>query len=103
MATHLRLLRRFLKLNQKDPDGFVLRGRVLLVQNKNAEAVAQLHEAVNFAPNSSEARYYLGLAQYQSGNHQAAENEWTQAAKNPGRFCSTRTGVGAIETGITKC
>ena len=75
-----------LKANPKNPDGLVLRGRILLTQNKIADALTQLQAAVNLAPNSAIARYALGLAHLQSGNRKAAESEWIEGARNPGRF-----------------
>src|SRR4030095_4036874 len=80
------LAEEMLKVDHINTEGLVLKGRILLAQNNNSQALTLLQDAVKHAPNSPSARYFLGLAHFQSGNRRAAEAEWTEAARNPGRF-----------------
>jgi putative PEP-CTERM system TPR-repeat lipoprotein len=75
-----------LKANPKSAEGLVLKGRLLLAQNKVKEAIPHLSSAVNQNANSPIARYFYGLALVQSGDRQGADREWTEASRNPGHF-----------------
>src|SRR5205085_11875042 len=72
------------KANPNSSDGLVLKGRVLLAQNKTQEALKELQQSVRNEPSSTVARYYLGLAYLQANDRLKAENEWTEAARSGG-------------------
>jgi tetratricopeptide (TPR) repeat protein len=86
-----------LKTNPKSADGLVLKGRILLAQNRNAEAMIEFQSAVAIAPYSAMSRYFLGLSHLQSGNREAAEKEWTKAARSPGRFLQPTLGLAQLK------
>lgn len=75
-----------LKTNNKDIDALMIRGQILMMQNKALEAIRTLQDAVTAAPTSQEARYLLGLAAQQSGDRARAEQEWMSAAEKGSRF-----------------
>src|SRR5207244_9133320 len=75
-----------LKASGQDTEALLLKGRILLGQNKVSEAIVQLQSAVKSNPNSVTARYYLGHAYLQAKNPKGAEMEWTEAVKTGGTF-----------------
>jgi len=82
----LAMAEEMLKADPRSAGAMVMKGRVLLAQGKTPEALPLLQSAVSTRPDSVQARFYLGLAHLQSNNRQAAESEWVEAARNPGRF-----------------
>jgi tetratricopeptide (TPR) repeat protein len=60
-------------------------GRVLLAQGKHQEALVALQKAVQGAPDSAEAHYYLGVAYWQTGSLGQANSEFHEAVRvSPG-------------------
>jgi predicted Zn-dependent protease len=68
-----------LKTNSKDANGLLMKGRILLAQNKVKDAIGMLQSAVGADSSSQAARYFLGLAFLQSGDRQRADKEWSDA------------------------
>jgi tetratricopeptide (TPR) repeat protein len=67
--------------NAKDADGLVFKGQVLNLQNKPAEALPVLQEAIKSNPENPVAHSQLGTSYSRTGDSAAAEREWREAVK----------------------
>jgi tetratricopeptide (TPR) repeat protein len=68
-----------------DPEGRILKGQLLIAQNKPAEAIKELQAAVNANRNSVRAHFLLGAAFLQDKKAPQAETEWNEALRiDPG-------------------
>jgi tetratricopeptide (TPR) repeat protein len=70
-----------LSQDSKDPEGLVLKGQILNMQQKAAEAVGVLETAVRSNPDDPNAHYQLGISYALTGNSSAAEKEWREAIR----------------------
>ena len=75
-----------LKHNATEIAALVFKGRLLLLNNKPQEAVAELEGVAKKVPNSAMVRYFLGLAYAQAQNRKQAEAELEQSIKNDPNF-----------------
>ena len=63
------------------PEGRILKGQVLLGQNKPEDAAREFQATVNTNPNSAQARYLLGVALLPGKKTQQAEAQWSEALR----------------------
>ena len=70
-----------LRQNSKDADALVFKGQLLNLENKPAEAVPVLQEAVKSNPDNPAAHSQLGTSYSRTGDSAAAEREWREAVK----------------------
>ena len=76
----------------------LLKGRILLAQKNNRDALSQLQSAVAANPDSPIAQYYLGLAHMQLGDKKHAEVAFMESAKNAGRFAMPNFALAMIQS-----
>src|SRR5947208_6540834 len=75
----LQALDGLLKKNPSDPDGRVLRGRVLLAKGQTTEAIPEFQQALKLEPRSAEIHYHVATAYLKAGNREQANAEIKQA------------------------
>jgi tetratricopeptide (TPR) repeat protein len=80
-----RLADEVIKKNANDPEANLIKGRILLVQNKPAEAATQLQALVKKQPLPT-ARYFLGIAYNQLHDDQKAVTEFKAVIQNSPNF-----------------
>src|SRR5262249_8061922 len=82
----LRITDDLLKVNDKDTDARIIRGRAYLAKQNPTEALKELQPAATKDPGSAQARFYLGLAYLLDHKEQPAEDSWAEAIKLDGHF-----------------
>jgi len=70
-----------LKKAPQDSEALVLKGQILLRQNKFDDALTTLQTAVKNSPDNAAGHYQLGVAMAAKGNSQQAEAEWREATR----------------------
>src|SRR5205807_818912 len=75
-----------LKLAPTDADALLMKGRILLAQDKPGEAAVALQKHAKIRPRLASGRYFLGLSYVQTRDFRKAESEFLNAIKRDSTF-----------------
>ena len=82
--------------NANDPEALLLKGRLLLSENKSGDAVVLMRKAVQSEPSLRSGHYYLGLAHLVDHDLQQAKSEFSEALNQNPRETRARMALAQI-------
>ncbi|MBI3805568.1 MAG: tetratricopeptide repeat protein [Nitrospirae bacterium] len=85
-----------LSKNGSDPEGLLLKGRLLLAENKSGEAVIQLRKAIEIEPMLYSGHYYLALAHMADHDLQQAKSQFSEAIKQNSKDMRSRLALAEL-------
>jgi tetratricopeptide (TPR) repeat protein len=83
--------------NQGTVEVRILKGRLLLLDRKYSEAIAELQSAIKEYPNSAKLRYYLGVVYRQDKKADLAESAFSEAVGIDPRFSYAHLGLAQLK------
>jgi len=87
------LIDEILTKNGGDPEGLLLRGRLLLAENKSSEAVALIRKAIQSESGLRSGHYFLGLAHLADHDLQQAKSAFSEALNQNPKDLRARTAM----------
>src|SRR5881409_107483 len=86
-----------LKQAPTDADALLMKGRILLAQDKPGEAAVALQKHAKIRPRFASGRYFLGLAAVQTRDLRTAESEFVNAIKSDSTFFRAHLSLAEIK------